>query len=286
MSSDKIYDIDSLLEDVVTLPSMPVALARLNQLLDDPECSLREVAKAISSDPAIALKTLRLVNSAYYGLGQEVSTVEHAVALLGIKVIKNLTLTATVFDSMKSSAELFLLHCVGCGTVMKVMAEHGFFDTMALETDEAFVFGLLHDIGKVILEEYLPEECEEVVALQQTDGIPWYQAEREIIGVDHAELGARLAEQWKLPPAVVHAIGAHHDIETCTQPEYSALASALGIADYICSAGGLPSHHQPVFDLQDEVWRLAEVDNTCIPKLLNDFFDAYASVHELLKIAV
>ena len=94
-------DIDTLLDEVVTLPSLPSSVAHIMRLVSDPQCPLSAVAQAISSDPPLAMKTLRLVNAAYYGLRQQVGTIEHAVVLLGIKVIKNLAFTATVFDIMK-----------------------------------------------------------------------------------------------------------------------------------------------------------------------------------------
>lgn len=278
------YDIDSLLEEVVTLPSMPDSLARITDLVANPNCVLGDVARAISGDPAIAIKTLRLVNSAYYGLGQEVTTVEHAVVLLGLKVIKNLALTATVFDTIKGGAELFLRHCVACGVAMRVLAETSPLAKIVGSADEAFVYGLLHDIGKVILLEYLPQEYAKVPQLVREKNIPWYQAERELIGTDHAELGGRLALKWKLSRNVVNAIAGHHDMSLC-ETDFQPLAATLSVADYLCSASGLPSHPKPIFQITDPVWTAAAIEQSTLSKMVSRFFESFPDINELVKVA-
>jgi len=284
MAKGKRYDIDALLDEVITLPSMPDTLGRITKLVNDPNCSLGDVAKAVSSDPAIALKTLRLVNSAYYGLGQQVATVEHAVVLLGLKVIKNLALTATVFATIRGSAELFLRHCIGCGVAMKVLAENGPLSGHLAFADEAFVYGLLHDIGKVILEEYLPSEYDQVRRAVQERAIPWHEAEEEVIGADHAALGARLAEKWKLAAPMSNAIAGHHNLEQCS-PDYRILAAHLTIADYLCAASGLPAYENPVFALQDDVWAVSQISPQVLAKIIERYFDSFSVVNEFVEVA-
>ena len=285
MAICKRFDIDTLLDEVVTLPSMPATLAPIMELLDDPECNLGEVAGVISSDPSIALKTLRLVNSAYYGLGQEVTTIEHAVVLLGVKVIRNLALTATVFDTMKGSPNRFLKHCVGCGVAMRALAEASPLAKHVASADEAFVYGLLHDIGKVILGEYLAEEYAKIAELCREGGLAWYQAEQERIGVDHAILGARLAEKWKLSKSIVDAIAGHHDVGQ-VEEDGRLVTATLGVADYVVSASGLPSHKDPVFNISEDLWAYSAIDSKMTPQILERFFESFPTIGELLVIAV
>jgi len=284
MTTKRQYDIDALLEEVVTLPSLPQSLERILKLLDDPSCPLREVAKAISSDPSIALKTLRLVNSAYYGLGQQVTSVEHAVVLLGVKVIKNLVLTATVFNTIGNAADRFLRHSIGCAVAMRSFAEGGPLAAQVSGADEAFVYGLLHDIGKVILGEFLPDEYAKIQVTARESGLPWFRVEREVIGADHAEVGARLAERWKLAPNIVNAIAGHHDL-TRSGAEDPISAATLAVADYLCSTAGLAGHENPGFDLPDAVWAATRLTNAGIVAIANRFFDAQHSIDELIKLA-
>lgn len=284
MTAGSRYDIDTLLDEVVTLPSMPDVVQHLLALLEDPNCSLGEVARTISTDPSIALKTLRLVNSAYYGLGQQVTTVEHAVVLLGVKVIKNLALTATVFDTIGDCADVFLRHCVGCGVAMKALYQTTPLSGLVDSAEEVFVLGLLHDIGKVIFSEYLPEGMDEVEQRVASTNMPWYQAERAVIGVDHATLGGRLAHQWRLPNRIVYSISGHHDPDASPE-EHRALASYLALANYICNASGLVSYDQAVRQLPPSVWKHTGLDSAGLTRSLDAFFVAVPAVSELAGLA-
>ncbi len=282
---NKPRDIDYLLDEVVTLPSLPRTVTYISQLISDSDCSLVTVAKAISADPSIALKTLRLVNSAFYGLRQEVSTVEHAVVLLGMKVIKNLVFTATVFDTFKSSVDTLLRHSVSCGVAMRVLIENKK-DVSAESAEEAFIYGLLHDIGMIIFEQFLPREYALVDAACIARKIPRYQAEREIIGADHAMIGMRLAQKWRLPKNIVSVIAGHHDLEQCTEPVMKPISATLSVADYICTSCALPSHRDSVVRVSEDAWEASGLSGKDMPKILNAFFDAFPSIEELVKLAL
>jgi putative nucleotidyltransferase with HDIG domain len=280
------FNIDYLLEEVVTLPSLPDTVMRVTSMADDPDCPLSDVASAISADPSLSLKTLRLVNSAYYGLGQRIGTVEHAVVLLGIKVIKNLALTATVFETLQVSTSSFLRHSITCGVAMRAFAETGKTGlSPTVEGDEAFVFGLLHDVGKVILEEYCKKQWADVAPEVKERRIPWHVAEREIIGVDHAEMGARLAEKWRLSPRLVDAIGGHHDLDRCASAENRPFAACVSVADHLCAASGAPAYRDPVYDFPDAMYETAGIGHANLPAVAEHFFRNYHIVDELLTLA-
>ncbi|MFO7975569.1 MAG: HDOD domain-containing protein [Candidatus Hydrogenedentota bacterium] len=275
-------NIDYLLEEIITLPSLPATVARITQLLNDPDSSLGDVGKAISNDPAIALKTLRLANSASYGLREHVTSVEHAVTLLGAKVIQNLVLTATVFETLSSGASLLFQHSIAVGlaarSILRPRVSH-----LALAPDEAFVYGLLHDIGKIILEDYMSEELVQAEELSRTQGIPAHEAEQQLIGADHAEIGGRLAMKWRLPDTIAAAILAHHDLSRCENEEQRSFAALLSVADTICIAAGLPSYEGAIADDTTESWQTLGVASTQIPAILNEFFASIPEVEELTE---
>lgn len=284
MGAMRRYDVDALVEDVITLPSMPQALRHILDLLEDPDCRLPEVAKAIAADPGITLKALRLVNSAYYGLGQEVKTVEHAVVLLGVKVIKNLVLTATVFQAMEGAADRFIRHSVGCGVAMRVLAREPFCAGCFESPDEAFVYGLLHDIGKVILDEFLPEQTARVASLVRETGMAWHAAEDEVIGANHAEVGGRLAEKWKLSPVMAGAIGAHHAFSLAL-PEHQRQAAILSVANFLCGAAGMGSYARPVLEMDASVWECAGLGTEGVPVVVDRFVASLPTIDELILLA-
>jgi len=279
------YDIDFLIEEVVTLPSLPGTVATIMRLVNDPQCSLSAVAKAISADPPLAMKTLRLVNTAYYGLRQKITTIEHAVVLLGTKVVKNLAFTATVFDIMKGSVEGFFRHSVSCAMATRALVEASAAKTPTESADEAFVFGLLHDIGKVVFEQFLPNECREVARLAQEQRIPWYVAEREIIGVDHALLGAKLAEKWKLPAHLIDGIGGHHSLGQCQHQEMKPIAALVSVGDYMVTQCAIPAADGSIVQLNDEVWKRCGLASADMPGIVDSFLLKLPSVEELMQIA-
>ncbi len=277
--------IDYLLEEVVTLPSLPLTVAHITEMINDPHCSLGDVGKAISADPAIALKTLRLVNSAYYGMSNKVTSVEHAVVLLGMKVVRNLVFTATVFDTLQGGVDTFLRHSISTGVAMRILAESGKHRGLVSSPDEAFVFGLLHDIGKIIYEQFLPKDFERVAELSVSEKMPWYLAEREIIGVDHAEMGSRLAEKWRLPAELVDAIAGHHDLALCRDPEFQPLAALLAVADYMVSASGTVAYPDTIVIMDDSMWQTAGFTGPEMKPLVEQYLGSLATIEELMSLA-
>ena len=278
------YDIETLLDEVITLPSMPETLEQITALINDPDSALGDVAKVISRDPAIALKTLRLVNSAYYGLGKEISSIEQAVVLLGSKVIRNMVLTAAVFETIQGSTEKLLRHSLACGLAMRILVEEGPLSNLVVAEDEAFIFGLLHDIGKVFIDEYLNQEAAAITELIQRDGYACFQAEMQQIGADHAMIGGCLAEKWCLSPALINAIMGHHELDLCDE-EYQIFAASLCIADYMAATCGYTSHERGVYLLPDLVWRLADLDGSRMATITTRFLESLPTIDELIKMS-
>ncbi len=280
---NKIYDIDTLLDEVVTLPSLPDTVVRLTDVIDSPDCPLSEIAHIISSDPALAMKTLRLINSAYYGLTNKVTTIEHSVVLLGAKVIKNLALTATVFDSMSQTAGSFLAHCAGVGVAMSTFSRVGAAGRIIASSDEAFLFGLLHDIGRIIFAEAMPQHYASVIEMARRDGMPLWQAERQLIGVDHAELGGKLADRWRLNKPMVDAISGHHN-PAIIEGEFQCIAATLSLADFTAYESGLPCYDGVTTKAADEAWDLAKIKPVQLPEILDNYFELYPTVQDFVQL--
>ncbi len=276
--------IDQLIEDIVTLPSLPGAVAELNRKLDEPDCSLSDIGEVVSNDPAIAMKALRLVNSAYYGLGNEVGSVEQAVNLLGPKVIKNLVLTASVFESLGRAAEDLLRHSVTTGLVMRAIINHRG-AAAGIDADEGFIYGLLHDVGIIIFHEFLPKDHERAVQMARAGEKPLHLAEIDIIGVSHADAGARLASTWKLSDRLVNAIAGHHNLDKCAQAEHRPLAAMLHVAEYISAKSGFEPLPKIVTDTSPAIWTEAGISSEDVPTILAPFFDSVGDAEELVALA-
>lgn len=278
------YTIETLLDEVVTLPSLPASVEQIMRLINDPMSSLGRVAKAVHADPALTMKALRLVNSAYYALPQKITSVDYAVTMLGVKVIKNLVLSATAFEVLRKNTEDLFRHSLSVAVATRVLATtHP--AAGAIEAEEGFVFGLLHDVGKILFAQYLPKETENAMLLARSKAAPVYLAEREVIGVDHAELGAELARKWGLSDALVDAIAGHHDLARCPQPPHRPLAALLAIADYAVTASGIPSVPKVHVEIADEMWIAAEMSNEDVAGFLDAFFASFRQVEELVEMA-
>ncbi len=207
-------DILKTIESVSTIPTLPTVLEKITLLLQNPQTSAEEIGLAIKTDQSLASKVLKLVNSAFYGFPGKISTITHAVVILGFSTIKNIVLTASIFDAFKRSRESatefdmekFWLHSVACGAASKSIAKSIGFS----ESEECFIAGLLHDIGKIILCQHLPDAFNEALDHAAENRHLFYESEQQLFQGTHAEIGALLTENWNLPLNLQHAVKHHH----------------------------------------------------------------------------
>jgi putative nucleotidyltransferase with HDIG domain len=206
---------EALLESV-TIPTLPSVVQRINQMLLDPEVGLREIGAEVAKDAPIATKVLRIANSAFYGLRERVLSTEHASCVLGMRVLKNIVMQASVIGQFKHldggdgfDVEALWRHAILSAEVSQRLAQQCRCD-LGLLPEEFHTAGLLHDVGQVVLLDNRPEDFLRVIKLSLDLGVELHMAEREIFGFDHATIGSRVAERWGLPALLVAAIGRHH----------------------------------------------------------------------------
>ena len=176
--------------------------------------SANELAEIVSRDMSVSAKVLNLANSAFYGFARRITTIPQAVVVLGFDTVRSLALSVSVFETLKQAdqevsfdREAFWVHSIGCGTAARVVAkELGFRDTGTF-----FVAGLLHDLGKVILDTYFNDLYQEVVEDMVEEERSALDAETDILDIDHAEVGGWLAARWKFPEVLVNPIATHHN---------------------------------------------------------------------------
>lgn len=210
-----------ILKLVEKMPAFPQAVTRVLDLTSRAECSPKELVKVIERDPIMTVKVLKLVNSAYYGLSKPIKSINHAVVYVGFNTIKNLSLTIAAIGMLPKKNEIrfdmneFLMHSLGVAGVSKILANKlGIRDK---DTPDYYVAGLLHDFGKVVLTQFKPQEFRQALDMAADGNMPLFEAEQEIFGIDHAEIGGLLAESWKLPEALVDCIRNHHKPEAETE---------------------------------------------------------------------
>lgn len=222
----KIYEIRDL-------PTLPLIAQKILCFADDDETGAAKLARIISSDPALSAKVLRLANSAYYGHRAKVSTIQHAIVVIGLNMLRQLSFGVIVFNTIKldrSSHKEFWKHSMKTGTAASIIAQRAHLQS----AEVCFMGGLLHDIGRLILETHLPEECKEVRRVAESENLPLFLAERQTLETDHAEVGAWVAQRWQLPAQLVAAIAHHHDTHIQPRPE-AAVIAAVNAAN-VCAA--------------------------------------------------
>lgn len=245
-------------EAMVALPTLPLVASRLIQAVARPETDSGEVAWILSHDPVLTARTLRLANSDFYGFPRKVGSVDLAVVVLGSNTIRDLALSASVFQTLGKNdegMEGLWNHSLACGVAARSLADRSHYRLKG----EAYAAGMLHDIGKVVLQQTDPDRFEAVIRMAREQSKPIEQAEHELFGSSHAEVGAWLAERWGLPPDLVEAIACHHRPEAATRNR--ALSARVHIADSLTERAGQswPTGVAPT-PVSSFAWELVEVD--------------------------
>ena len=227
--------IKKITESIISLPTLPTVVSKMIQLVDNPKTSASSLARLIYTDQALTARILKLANSAYYGFPREISTVNMAIVVLGFNTVKEMGLSLSVFEFFKNGyndrtfdISRFWQHSIACGSAARMLARRLNYHLMG----EAFVAGLLHDIGKVILRQYLQKEFLSIIDRVSNQGADLDEAEMDIVGTTHSQIGAWLAEKWNLPRIIVDGIAFHH-LPWDAQVD-QILVAIVSIANYLC----------------------------------------------------
>jgi len=209
-------DVLAELDRVVELATLPAVAMEVNKMLADDSISVQQMTQVIEKDQAIVAKILKLVNSSFYGFRSQINNLPHAVVILGFKALHSAVLSVAVNQTFSKNLKCdsfdvvdFWFHSVAVALVSQKFAEQ----TKLCEPEEAFTAGLLHDIGKVILVQYFPEEFKRVWQEQQESGSTSYEAELEIIETTHSQIATRVARKWLLPESLLDVLRCHHDVD-------------------------------------------------------------------------
>lgn len=247
MSDDLRTELKGLLLAVKDLPTLPTVLEDVSKLLEDPRSSTQQVAKLISRDQVLSAKVLKMVNSPVYGFPGRISTIQHALVLLGYNVIRGLIISTSVFELMTSSMSGLWEHSVGCAMACGVIAREAGFK----EPEEYAVAGLLHDLGKVIVALQLPQAKAEIEQAVAREDLLYLEAEKKILGFGHDRVNAWLADHWNLPLNLKIGIAGHH--RPVSAQHYPKMACVVHVGDFVTRVleiGSGGEDHVPLLDPQ------------------------------------
>jgi putative nucleotidyltransferase with HDIG domain len=226
--------LDDVVGRIADLPSLPATLVQVIDDCDDPDVTAGQLAQRILRDQHLTASILRLANSAVYGWSARITTVTDAVVLLGFPTIKSLAISSHTHRLLAGELDGYGMakgELWRHSAAVAVLARRLAVEARLTPVEEAFVAGLLHDLGKTVLSAYLREDFEETMAVVQRERVSFAEAERRVVGFDHAELGARVAQAWNFPAPLVEAIRLHHaPAEAVIKPR---LAQVVHLADAI-----------------------------------------------------
>ena len=218
---------DYLEEASEDLPTVPAVATKVSEILDDPDASLEDVRELIERDPALSARILKVSNSSLYGFSTEIQSLGQAISLVGSRAVRNLVMAVAMRDCYSEFGPLeqnIWEHSMAAGPTALALAT-----ALApeLDPDLAFTVGLLHDVGKTALANSHHDEYEALAKRVYAGEVGLCEAERELFGFDHAELGARIVEQWSLPESTATAIAHHHDADLCVLGHEDAQMAAI-----------------------------------------------------------
>jgi len=227
-------------KDLITgstrVSSLPEIFMMINEVVNDPTSSFSDISRVVNLDPALSARLLKIVNSSFYSFPSNIDTVTHAISVIGTEQLHDLALATTILSTFKGipdtivNMNLFWRHSMGVAIIARNLAIH----CRETNPERFFLAGILHDIGRLIILENLPEESKEIVSRQtEVGGIMW-QIEREVLGFDHADVGAALARAWKLPLSLEEIIGNHHN--PARSKRYPLETTIIHLADIIAKA--------------------------------------------------
>jgi len=261
---------EKIFGQIEDLPTLPKVFYNISTLLENPKVSASDVTKQISKDPALTAKILRIVNSAFYGLPQKISTLTQAIVILGFSTVKNLVLASSVSDffahkiRLKFDMEKLWYHSLGTGIISRLIAVHA----GDARPQEAFIGGLLHDVGKVVLCKYEPERFKKVLRIVETENELIYKAEERVFGFTHTDIGAFVATKWNLPPQLVAGIEFHHTPRQCAENVRKQVA-IVHLAEILCRVKDLGSGgDNRVPDIDEDAFKLLGISYDAIARIM------------------
>lgn len=259
------YRIKRITESIIGLPTLPTVVSKMIELVDNPRTSAASLSRLISTDQALTARLLKLANSAYYGFPREISTVNMAIVVLGFNTVKDMGLSLSVFDAFKNAEPTpsfdisrFWEHSIACGIASRMLARN----YRSRFAGEAFVAGLLHDIGKVILNQYFHKEFVQIME-KTSQGMLLEDAEDSVINTRHSQVGAWLAEKWNLPRLISEAIEFHHaPWDARTEPLFVATIYLANYLCHVCDLGHSGRTAPPQLDTK--LWEIFQKENVPI----------------------
>lgn len=276
LATEMKLDLTRVVQQIGTLPSLPAVILELIQSLNDDSVDSHLLAKKIASDQALVAKMLRVANSSFYGLQCKVASIQDVIVVLGMRSVRTLAMAAAVTGSFANRHPVagfdfnaFWRHSMGTALCARALAKR-----LKANEENAFTAGLLHDLGRLVLASCFPAHLSAVLAYSAEHDCLLQQAEREVIGIDHAMIGEALARHWHFPRVIQEAVARHHALEEDTHAPITGIVHIANVIAHALEFAEGQAYLVP--RLSDAIWqslRLDEADFLAIFSEVETQFD-------------
>jgi HD-like signal output (HDOD) protein len=267
----------------IALPEIPSVVFELNEVIANPLSCADHIAQVVNKSPSLTALLLRIVNSSFYGFPSKIDKVSHAVSLIGTREISGLAMGISILSVFKNIPEemidmhSFLRHSLACGILSRILAAQKNFSM----TEQLFVSGLLHDLGRLILYLHFSEDSRYILSRSRKNKKLLYQEEKTYLGCDHAQLGQHLMKQWKLPLILENNVRYHHKPSEAQQPVPAAI---VHLADIIVNSLGIGSSGEELVPPLDmAAWENLELPLSSLDTIIGQATHQFNSLESILQ---
>jgi HD-like signal output (HDOD) protein len=274
--------IESRLQKIAYLPTMPQVLFKIEEALRDEMSAADRIGAIVSQDPALTASVLRVANSVVYRgrLSKRIASVPQAVARLGFTEVKRICMSSALIRAFEGFGAginhiEFWRHCLTVGLATRIFRRSSREPNLLTEkeVDDAFVAGLLHDVGMLVMDQFFPEQFAKVREHADASGVPLAAAENQVLGIHHGEIGGTLLASWHLPDTVVDAITWHHDPDRAAAA-HRTVAQMVHLADFICVNQSIGDTLEGFYDdFSPGAWHDLGLSVDQVPQMLEDLKD-------------
>lgn len=268
----------------ITLPEIPSIVFELNEVIANPLSSAEDIAQVVQRSPSLTALLLKIVNSPFYGFPSKIDKISLAVIQIGTREISGLALGISLISLFNKipkeilSMYSFLRHSLACGIISRILAAH----KSIPQTEQLFVSGLLHDLGRLILYSYFPDESRNILSRARSSNMLLYRQETDYLGCNHTHLVKHLLQQWKLPMVLENNVFFHHSPQDAQQP---LPATLVHLADIITNGLGIgTSGERFVPPLDNAAWENLELSPSCFDVVTKQATHQYFALESMLDM--
>jgi len=281
-------NIEVILEKVDQIPTIPALSVRINEVINDPNSDAIALAEVISKDIAIASKILKIVNSAYYGFSEPIQSLQHAITILGFDLVKNMTLGIACVDTFKQHSKygfdrnLLWVHSLAVATCARIIANKTK-NMNEKQIQNLFIAALLHDLGKVIIECYFPDQFADILKEAKKKNVSYIEAEQVIMEqYTHELIGKIISEKWGFPDFLIETLSAHHN-PAVVSDKNKVFVSTIHLANFAAEIAEIGATGSEIpSPLQDQVFETLGLDEANLKQITVELFEKKSEIESMM----